>query len=347
LDGASGRVWRGNLAIERAEEAALPPPDSLSIGAAPLGLPLGAELHKLLEWGLPLVPIQLLQPGEAAAGFVDLDGFGEDWRAALAPGIAVRGRVLDTEEGICAAMAAGVRAAAVRYRLPALLACLAFASEEARRPEQARSPAAPAAGISELTLLRLVGLKGRAGADVLSDSLSLPAEVVVASYAPLCDQGLCTSAATSLRLTSAGRARLAELLAEERTQADRDAVIALYEEFCVFDAQLKQIMTAWQLKRDGMANDHQDAEYDHAILQRLAELHERAGVLLQRLGRLSPRLAAYAARLDRAARRIAAGDHPYVAKLIADSYHTVWFELHEDLISLAGLTREALARAGR
>jgi pyruvate,orthophosphate dikinase len=96
-----------------------------------------------------------------------------------------------------------------------------------------------------------------------------------------------------------------------------------------------------------MANDHQDAEYDHAILQRLAELHERAGVLLQRLGRLSPRLAAYAARLDRAARRIAAGDHPYVAKLIADSYHTVWFELHEDLISLAGLTREALARAGR
>jgi hypothetical protein len=35
-----------------------------------------------------------------------------------------------------------------------------------------------------------------------------------------------------------------------------------------------------------------------------------------------------------------------VAKLIADSYHTVWFELHEDLISLAGLTREAIARRG-
>jgi pyruvate,orthophosphate dikinase len=61
---------------------------------------------------------------------------------------------------------------------------------------------------------------------------------------------------------------------------------------------------------------------------------------------LSPRLAAYVARLERAAERIAGGDHSHVAKLIADSYHTVWFELHEDLISLAGLTREALVRRG-
>jgi pyruvate,orthophosphate dikinase len=291
--------------------------------------------------------MQLLQADEAAAGFVDLDGFGDDWRAALAPGIAVRGRVLDTDEGICAAMAAGVRAAAVRYRLPALLACLAFASEQARARELAPSAAAPAAGVSELTLLRLVGLKGRAGIDVLGDSLLLPADIVSASYAPLCEQGLCASAGDSLRLTREGRARLTELLAEERAHADRDAVVALYEDFCVLNADLKQIMTAWQLKREGVANDHQDAEYDHAVLQRLAELQQRAGPLLQRLGRLSPRLAAYAVRLDRAAERIAAGDHGYVAKLIADSYHTVWFELHEDLISLAGLTREALARADR
>jgi pyruvate,orthophosphate dikinase len=41
---------------------------------------------------------------------------------------------------------------------------------------------------------------------------------------------------------------------------------------------------------------------------------------------------------------VAAGDPNYVAKLIADSYHTVWFELHEDLISLAGLTRRTEAQ---
>jgi hypothetical protein len=34
-------------------------------------------------------------------------------------------------------------------------------------------------------------------------------------------------------------------------------------------------------------------------------------------------------------------------KPLIDSYHTVWFELHEELISLAGLSREAEAASGR
>jgi pyruvate, orthophosphate dikinase len=114
----------------------------------------------------------------------------------------------------------------------------------------------------------------------------------------------------------------------------------------VFDAELKQIMTAWQLKGDGAPNDHRDADYDRAVLRRLLDLHKRVSTLTQRLAPLSPRLAAYGARLARAAGRIAAGDHGYVAKVIADSYHTVWFELHEDLMALAGLTRRAEALAG-
>jgi pyruvate,orthophosphate dikinase len=55
----------------------------------------------------------------------------------------------------------------------------------------------------------------------------------------------------------------------------------------------------------------------------------------------APRLAGYGGRLDRAAKHVAAGDHGYVAKIIADSYHTVWFELHEELLGLAGRSRSA------
>jgi pyruvate,orthophosphate dikinase len=105
-------------------------------------------------------------------------------------------------------------------------------------------------------------------------------------------------------------------------------------------------MTAWQLKSDGIANDHGDADYDRAVLQRLADLHFRVGPLMQRLAQVSARLAGYGVRLARAAARVAAGDHGYVARIIADSYHTVWFELHKELISLAGLNHEAEARAG-
>ncbi|HEU5282729.1 MAG TPA: pyruvate, phosphate dikinase [Burkholderiales bacterium] len=324
LDGASGRVWAGNLALDGGDEGST------------------GDLRKLVEWGMPLIPMRLLKMDEAPADTVDLDAWGENWRAALAPGIAVRGRVLETEQGIRAALAAGVRAAVVRHRLPALLACLRPAAGEAQsKPARDAAAIVPGTDISELSLLRLVGLKGRASADVLADALSRPADVVAAAYLHLREIGLCTQAGSALRLTAAGRDRLALLLGEERRHADPAAVLALYEDFCVFNAELKRIMTAWQLKDAAAPNDHRDADYDAAVLRRLAELHGRAVPLVQRLAALSPRLAQYGVRLARAAARVAAGDHSYVAKLIVDSYHTVWFELHEDLISLAGLTRRA------
>ena len=112
--------------------------------------------------------------------------------------------------------------------------------------------------LPKLALLRLVGLKGRASVDILAESLSLSSDDVVASYAPLCEERLCTNSSGILRLTPAGRDRVTVLLANERADADRAAVIALYEDFCVFNAELKQIMTAWQLKSDGAPNDHRD-----------------------------------------------------------------------------------------
>jgi pyruvate,orthophosphate dikinase len=329
LDGATGRVWAGDLAVDEIDEAS------------------NSDLSKLVEWGMPLIPLRLSRADEVTADTVDLDSLGDDWRAALGPGITVRGRVLETDEGIRAAMAAGARAAVVRHRLPALLACLEAAPNEAgARLSTDSVPVTLAVGISELSLLRLVGLKGRAGADILADALSLPLDVVVASYLPSCERGLCTKADGTFRLTPAGRARQTLLLADERAHADPAAVVALYEDFCVFNAQLKQIMTAWQLRSDGTPNDHHDAGYDNAVLERMADLHERVRPLLRRLAQLSPRLAAYDVRLARAAARVAGGDHSYVARIIADSYHTVWFELHEDLMSLAGLTRQAAAQAG-
>ena len=60
-----------------------------------------------------------------------------------------------------------------------------------------------------------------------------------------------------------------------------------------------------------------------------------------------PRLASYGRRLDDAAEKAAAGDGMYIASPRVDSYHGVWFELHEDLIRLSGKTREEEVAAGR
>ena len=60
-----------------------------------------------------------------------------------------------------------------------------------------------------------------------------------------------------------------------------------------------------------------------------------------------PRLNAYGRRLDAAAAAARAGDGRYIASPRVDSYHGIWFELHADLIQLAGRTREDETAAGR
>jgi len=44
---------------------------------------------------------------------------------------------------------------------------------------------------------------------------------------------------------------------------------------------------------------------------------------------------------------VASGDGKYVASPRVDSYHGIWFELHEDLILLAGRNRADEVAAGR
>lgn len=325
LDGGSGQVWLGERAVDCLEDSG------------------GGDAHTLLEWGLPLISMRLLRPADAPAQAVDLNAHGESWPSALAPGAIVRGAVLDTDAGIVAALRAGVAAAVVERRLPALLACL----------DDAAARADPAPGVSDkpqespidaLTLLRLVALKGRATPTLLAEALDIAPAAADERYDALCKRGLCARSGGQFVLALAGREHLAGLLAHERAGVNAAAMLAAYEDFSVLDAQLKQLLTQWQVKPGGALNDHTDSHYDAGVIERLLALHARAAAFLARGAGIVPRLAHYRVRLSRAAARIAAGERTYVAKITADSYHSIWFELHEELIGLLGMTRESLAR---
>jgi hypothetical protein len=80
---------------------------------------------------------------------------------------------------------------------------------------------------------------------------------------------------------------------------------------------------------------------------RVADVTAATGLDEAELVRLAPGLAPYPARFARALTEIQAGDHVWFLRPIIDSYHTVWFELHEELIWLSGHTRHAEAVAGR
>ena len=89
-----------------------------------------------------------------------------------------------------------------------------------------------------------------------------------------------------------------------------------------------------------MPNDHADADYDDKIVDRLGGQHERAEKVLGRFAALEARLGVYGQRLDDAYDKVLAGEHDWVSGARIDSYHTVWFELHEDLLRMLGRERE-------
>lgn len=68
-------------------------------------------------------------------------------------------------------------------------------------------------------------------------------------------------------------------------------------------------------------------------------MHAQVVPLLDGLGRALERFASYAPRLGFALDRVHAGSTDWVDKATIDSFHTVWFELHEDLLATLGRDR--------
>jgi len=183
--------------------------------------------------------------------------------------------------------------------------------------------------LTELAVLQAVRLKGRVRRDDLDSGVV--ASLVASGF--LVDEAM-------LRLSPEGRARLNELLAAERSSVDSAALLAAYDEFRSVNAEFKALVTDWQL-RNGQPNTHDDADYDAGVLARLDDVHRRVTPIVAAVSAELPRLSDYSSKLQAALDRVHAGETMWLSRPLIDSYHTVWFELHEELILAAGLTREA------
>ena len=119
--------------------------------------------------------------------------------------------------------------------------------------------------------------------------------------------------------------------------------VAAYQRFEVINKDLKQLITDWQTMDVGgkrVANDHSNQDYDERVIGRLGDLHERFEPILNKLCSDEPRLKIYRNKLGVALEKIEDGDSAWVSDAKQDSYHTVWFELHEDLLRILGHLRQ-------
>jgi len=140
-------------------------------------------------------------------------------------------------------------------------------------------------------------------------------------------------------LTAAGRAEQQRLAVSELEAIGAvDVVRGAYERFLGHNQELLEVCTAWQLKGDG-PNDHTDAGYDASVIDRLKVVHNAVAPVLHDLVAVIDRYRTYAPRFALALERLDAGELEWFTKPIIDSYHTIWFELHEDLLSSLGIER--------
>lgn len=145
-------------------------------------------------------------------------------------------------------------------------------------------------------------------------------------------------------LTPAGRMILDNQYARFYGELRADAAfVAAYERFERINVLLKQVITDWQTLEVGgrkVRNDHSSADHDAEVLGRLGEVHERYEPILAALIKGLSRLAVYRHKLEHALEEAEAGRNEWVSDAKIESYHTVWFEMHEDLLRILGRARE-------
>jgi hypothetical protein len=153
----------------------------------------------------------------------------------------------------------------------------------------------------------------------------------------LVDAGFAIRRRDVLMLTPAGRA---EADVRFRLAGDDEAAVqSTYERFLPLNQRLLQICTDWQVRPGGVPNDHADKPYDWEVVDRLVALDEQTGPVVRSLGRRVSRFAQYRERLRGARRRVQDDEHDWLLSPRIDSYHTVWMQLHEDLLLGLGLDR--------
>lgn len=127
-----------------------------------------------------------------------------------------------------------------------------------------------------------------------------------------------------------------------RNQRENSRMQEAYAEFEAINEQLKQLMTDWQTTTIGgntVVNDHGDNDYDNRIIDRLGKLHDRSEPIFAKFEEGLPRLSIYSALLEEALEKAEDGDLKWVSDVHCMSYHTTWFEFHEDILRVLGRTR--------
>jgi hypothetical protein len=183
-------------------------------------------------------------------------------------------------------------------------------------------------------LLHALRLKGRATVEELAGALADSPEEVQARLLRLESEGLAVQRASNRSegwmLTPRGRDAHAVQARDIVSGQTRALLIDEYRQFLDVNERTKRACAIWQTTTDEQRRSE--------LLADLEEVQTAVMPALERSGEVVPRFGRYATRLRTALDR-AHSDPRYVVSPVLDSFHTIWFECHEDFRVTLGRSR--------
>ena len=129
------------------------------------------------------------------------------------------------------------------------------------------------------------------------------------------------------RLTPAGLEEHGRLVAGElATTGARGHVTDAHRRFQALNLEFLGLCTAAQVDGDD-------------VRARLDRVHEQVVPVVDDLAAVLARFGPYRERFEAAVRHVRDGDNDFLTRPLVDSYHTIWSELHEDLLATLGIAR--------
>lgn len=189
-------------------------------------------------------------------------------------------------------------------------------------------------------------LKGFADTDVVAEAAGVSAGEAKAALDQLAGQEMVKyreGRMTGWMLTREGRTHGEALLAAELDAAgSRAAIDDAYRRFLELNQLFLGLCTDWQVRDvegSQVPNDHSDADYDTAVIGRLSDINDKIQPICADLAAELERFGGYPSGFGNSLAKVLGGEQEWFTKPVIESYHTVWFELHEDLLATLGIDR--------
>lgn len=177
----------------------------------------------------------------------------------------------------------------------------------------------------------------------LPEYTGLTTERIYATLPVLHDTSRLVSHGDVRLVTPAGERHLRSAYDRAYAHIRRNALVSNeHESFEEINAEAKDAIARWQQVDIGgsfVPNDHSDDAYDGGIVAELREIVSALPDRIPALLRLAPWLEFHVGRARYALERVEVGDTDYVSSVRLPSLHSVWFELHEDILRTLGRAR--------